>query len=148
MAINYGRIVYDGRAVRLPNSYPYFNDGQCVACGSRWGGDHNDQHGVEPATYCYACGTRQCMSNGLGNGQCDFCYFGLLDGWSGNGRKVCGFAHCDCQAVAVVSGKRLACAKHLFESKSAQGTKRSVLNAIGWYWPALAFFKTTANPEG
>lgn len=85
----------------------------CRLCGSA--------HGVvrpeieHKPTVCLACGTRQCLGNGLARGTCSVCYVGLLPGWSGsNEGQHCSYKNCTSPAVARGSnGKRLVCVAHL-----------------------------------
>ena len=89
-----------------------YQDGRikaCRLCGSCYGVESDGK--CRPTT-CLACGSVQCMSNGLSNGTCSICYHGLLPGWSGNDQK-CGYKGCEEKAVArAPRGKKFCCAKH------------------------------------
>jgi hypothetical protein len=95
---------------------------QCRFCASFWGfstvgtGTYkiDFKHAVacEP-TECLACGARQCMSNGLGDGHCKVCYVGWLRGCSGS-RGTCQRARCNEPHVGTVR-KRNVCAAHIGE---------------------------------
>lgn len=87
----------------------------CTLCGTHWGGYPSR---VCPVTTCLACGSPQCMVNGLGRGQCSICYVGLLSGWSGND-KPCGYKGCSSRAVARVGNgaRAYVCASHLAHKK-------------------------------
>lgn len=86
--------------------------GQCALCGSFYGVVAPRR--VCETTACLACGSRQCLSRGLGNGQCGVCYYGLLPGWSGWDHP-CGYKDCPHRAVARVGRGRRAyvCRGHL-----------------------------------
>ena len=77
------------------------------------------------ATTCAACGTRQCMSNGFGRGQCSVCYVGLLPGWSGFDQRVCGYKHCGRPAIASAERVHFVCSEHLERTKVAAGSVAS-----------------------
>ena len=82
----------------------------CTYCGTAWGGYPNRQC---PTSTCLACGTTQCLGNGLGHGACSVCYIGMLPGWSGTD-KPCGYKGCTHRAVAFVGGvPKVACQAHL-----------------------------------
>ena len=89
----------------------------CKLCGSACGV-------VKPAvqcaaTTCLACGSRQCMSNGLARGTCSICLVGLLPGWSGTDRS-CSYAGCAERAVARADGQNAyRCCFHLERGKWA-----------------------------
>jgi hypothetical protein len=102
--------MYDDRLINIAfTRYP--SEGACVYCGTHWGND-KDQYGRRAcaAATCLACGSKQCMGNGAGNGQCSVCYIGLLPGWSGSTAQ-CQRARCTEQAVKIVR-KRKVCATH------------------------------------
>lgn len=87
----------------------------CPCCGSAYG--NGARHIPCEPVACLLCGSVQCMSNGLGNGRCSVCSYGLLPGWSrtdlqGNSHSTCEYARCDEPAVAFVPGKRYACMAH------------------------------------
>lgn len=84
--------------------------GGCRACGSFWG--QPSAKGACGVTTCMACETPQCMSNGLGRGQCSICLVGLLTGW-GMGDRPCGYKGCTALAVAAVPRVQYACREHL-----------------------------------
>lgn len=74
--------------------------GACRYCSTFWGVE-KDEEGQKAcrATTCHACGSRVCMAEGLGNGQCPVCYVGLLANWSGSG-GFCERARCDKPRIA------------------------------------------------
>ena len=89
----------------------------CAACGTCWGaapGAAKQGHTCSVTT-CLACGTDQCMGNGLGGGECGVCYYGLLLGWSGTDRP-CGYKGCRERAVATTPRVGFACKAHLARS--------------------------------
>lgn len=86
------RFVHKGR-------FPIGREAECQLCGTMYGLTTRELYNVCDATVCLNCGTRQCMSNGLGNGSCSICLTGLLLGWSGCD-KTCGRVNCDQRAVA------------------------------------------------
>ena len=89
----------------------------CSYCGTCWGGFPNRQC---PPSTCLACGSTQCLGNGLGHGDCSICYIGMLPGWSGTDR-ACGYKQCTQPAVAFVAGQvRVACKDHLERNGKAQ----------------------------
>jgi len=91
----------------------------CRYCGTMWGmqPDHTG-HVACPPTTCLACGSRQCMGNGLGHGTCSICYIGLLPGWSGTDRP-CSYKGCNEKAIALVGHGSHAyrCRTHLERGK-------------------------------
>lgn len=98
------------RYVRL--SAIVYSHSICRACGSAGAADR-------PAcrvTTCLACGSPQCMSHGLGRGQCAICYVGILVGWSGSDRR-CSYKRCGERAIAT-SGKRNVCARHAHQARA------------------------------
>jgi len=82
----------------------------CKLCGTAYGGKQHNNHC--PVTVCLACDTPQCLSNGLGSGQCSVCYVGLLPGWSGS-KRTCSYAGCRQQAIARGKRKKNVCREHL-----------------------------------
>jgi hypothetical protein len=82
----------------------------CPCCGTMYG--ESAQHIPCKPAECMLCGTVQCFSNGLGNGRCRLCSFGFLPGWSRPYDQRCGYAKCNAPAVAIVTGKKLACKDH------------------------------------
>jgi hypothetical protein len=90
-----------------------YNFSLCKACGSAGG-----TAGLCGATTCLACNTTQCMSNGLGCGQCSVCYVGILPGWSGSD-QTCAYKHCDKKAVARLGNVRKPVCKEHLEYKQA-----------------------------
>lgn len=104
-------------------------DANCQLCGTFWGGFPTS---VCPATTCMACGTPQCMVNGLGRGQCAMCLVGLLPGWSGTDRK-CGYKGCSYKAVAAVPRVDYCCRTHLHRAKkTVAGKACTVATTIQW----------------
>lgn len=101
-----------GRYVRS-NSVIY-RDSHCLYCGAHCGICKGEARACRVTT-CVACGSDQCMSNGLGNGQCSVCYVGLLPGWS-RFERPCRYSGCKAQAVAQ-DGKWSVCAVHLEKRK-------------------------------
>ena len=96
----------------------------CTYCGTAWGGFPNRQC---PLTTCRACGTTQCLGNGLANGTCAVCYIGLLPGWSSSSGWLCGYKGCGRDAVARVGGQaKFACAEHLARNGKADYVARAV----------------------
>jgi hypothetical protein len=54
---------------------------------------------------CLGCGAERCFAEGLGNGRCKACHYGILPNWSGWDRP-CGYKDCDGRAsFAGVPGK-------------------------------------------
>lgn len=100
----------------------YSNSPACRWCGTAWG-QPNARRECEHTT-CLACGSGQCMGNGLGRGQCGICLIGLLPGWSGTNRQ-CGYKGCPEKAIAACDRVGFCCRKHttratngrLYESK-------------------------------
>lgn len=79
----------------------------CLLCGVGYG-ERRADHAC-PTSCCLACGTIQCLHNGLARGQCSLCLVGLLDGYS---THRCGYAGCKAQAVAAAPRVRYACHEH------------------------------------
>lgn len=105
------------RWVHKTSRVPRPDEPGCRACGTRWGG-YPDR--LCPVVTCLACGTEQCMANGLSRGQCGVCFYGLLPGWSGSDRP-CGYKRCPNRAVAAVGGQaRYACREHLARNRMAE----------------------------
>lgn len=82
----------------------------CRLCGCSYGVVPPEIE-CRPIT-CLACGSRQCMVNGLGCGQCSVCLIGLLPGWSGNDTK-CKYKGCGKVAIARGRGRKPICIEHL-----------------------------------
>lgn len=78
----------------------------CKLCGTAGG-----TCGTCGRTTCLLCGSPQCSSNGLRDGQCPICYHGLLPGWSGSDCK-CTYKGCNKTAVARGRGRRPICMDH------------------------------------
>lgn len=99
----------------------------CKLCGTGWGGS-----GECGRTVCLACGSPQCMSNGLGHGACGVCYHGILPGWSGWECK-CGYKDCGVQAVARIGGRpSQVCAYHLERRKPGYVAARLIEREKNW----------------
>lgn len=81
-------------------------------------------------TTCKACGITQCMSNGLGNGLCGYCYVGILPGWS-RSERPCAYKGCKHNAVAVT--RKDACADHVLRSPADV----ILINRAKTMWEAL-----------
>jgi hypothetical protein len=90
--------------------------GGCKWCGTHWG--QPVESGQCSHTTCKACGSGQCMGNGLGRGQCGVCLIGLLPGWSGTDRP-CGYKGCPERAIAACDRVGFCCAKHA--TRATQG---------------------------
>lgn len=66
---------------------------------------------------CMGCGIVQCHGNGLGNGCCKVCHYGILPGWSGSSGQ-CSYKGCAEQGVfRHVRGKAYVCRKHASQAK-------------------------------
>lgn len=96
-----GRLVR--RDARIPSDYG------CRFCGTCWGQPSHSGHC--DATQCKACGSVQCMGNGLSRGQCSVCLVGLLPGWSGSDR-ACGYKGCKERAIAAAPRVGYVCGTH------------------------------------
>ncbi len=120
-----------GRWVRKARRIYEFSS--CHCCGTCWGG--YPEHRC-PVTTCLACGSAQCMGNGLGRGQCSICCHGLLPGWSGN-PGVCGYAGCG-QPAVFGSAPRVGrvCPAHLSRCRiylgPHAGSKGSTISALDY----------------
>ena len=91
-------------------------NGACNACGAYT--IVKPETRCKPAT-CLLCGTTQCMSNGLGNGCCKVCFYGLLPEWAGN-EGVCRYKGCKEKAVARgIRGKRFVCQAHFIQQQGS-----------------------------
>lgn len=96
----------------------------CRWCGTGYGIAQSRPPYECAHTTCLACGSGQCMGNGLGRGQCGICLIGLLPGWSGTNRQ-CGYKGCPEKAIAACDRVGFCCRKHttratngrLYESK-------------------------------
>jgi hypothetical protein len=98
---------------------------QCQYCGSFYGGP-----GDCAPTTCKACGTKQCMGNGLARGTCSYCYYGLLPDWSGADGRQCGYSGCEAPAVARgVPRVKFVCAGHVDRIPKAASAIRSASEA-------------------
>jgi hypothetical protein len=97
----------NGRMVRRDARIP--SDYGCTFCGTCWGQPSRSGHC--DATQCKACGSVQCMGNGLGRGQCAICFAGLLPGWSGTDR-ACGYKGCKERAIAAAPRVGYVCGTH------------------------------------
>lgn len=85
-------------------------------------------------TTCLWCGSRQCMSNGLGNGTCSICFHGLLPGWSGTEGKICSFKNCNQPAIARGrQGKKYVCKDHVEHQFPGYLTARLTDRDKQWY---------------
>lgn len=84
---------------------------QCRYCGKA---QERDCTAVD----CPACGSRQCHSNGSGNGTCQVCHYGWLPGWSRSAYdRECGYRGCSAPAVANAPRVKRVCAAHLDRAK-------------------------------
>jgi hypothetical protein len=98
----------------------------CKLCGSCWGICTGEPMACRVTT-CLACGSDQCLSNGLRRGQCGICLVGLLDSWGGN-QRLCAYQGCSEQAVAYVDGaNKRRCLLHLERGKWLGYVARHVL---------------------
>lgn len=79
----------------------------CRLCGVGYG-ERRPDHAC-PVSICQACGTPQCLYNGLGRGQCSICFVGLLDGYSA---RRCGYAGCKDRAITAMPRVGYACRMH------------------------------------
>ena len=96
-------------------TYP---DSHCLLCGANYGICKGEPRRCRPTT-CMACGSTQCMVNGLGRGQCVVCYVGLLPGWLGT-NCTCSYKGCGQPAIARADGaNRNRCRIHLERGKWA-----------------------------
>lgn len=80
----------------------------CGYCGISYG--TKSPHGCPPST-CLACGSTQCLYNGMGHGSCSICIVGMLPGWSGIPGK-CGYKGCTNDAAAFAKRVGRACTAH------------------------------------
>lgn len=95
-----------------------YHDSHCLLCGANYGIGKGELRACKE-TRCMACGSAQCMVNGLGRGQCSICLVGLLPGWSGTDRP-CQYKGCTERAIARVSGaNHFRCRTHLERGKWA-----------------------------
>lgn len=125
---------------------------QCKLCGSTYGyttaTDSLSQAtrtlDVCDATRCLNCGTRQCMSNGLGSGSCSICLTGMLIGWSGDKRK-CGHKTCPNRAVARAPRVGFACRVHVFEEPNL--LDRRNLQFVAYDDRGYVFREVANDPE-
>ena len=100
-----------GRYVRKDRRVQH--DSHCLYCGANYGIVKGEPRACRTTT-CLACGTKQCMVNGLGNGQCSVCYHGLLEGWAGSAcGQACSYKGCKQHAVARGRGRKRVCLAHL-----------------------------------
>ena len=84
----------------------------CLCCGSG-SGICKGEPKAHKVTTCLACGTPQCMGNGLARGTCAICFIGLLPGWGGTDRP-CDYKGCLEKAIARCDGaNKFRCATHL-----------------------------------
>jgi hypothetical protein len=98
-------------------------DANCQLCGTRWGSSPKRRC---PAVTCLACGTTQCMVNGLSNGTCAICFYGILPGWGGSD-QTCGHKGCQQKAVAQVGGHvQYKCRHHLRASNFWKGIQSAL----------------------
>ena len=121
-----------------------YDSSTCKLCGSAYGGVYPDTEHA-PST-CLACGSRQCIGNGLCRGTCAICYVGLLPGWSGTDRK-CQYKGCKEKAVARVDGlNKYRCRSHLERGKYL-GYVGKQLDVCGQQW-VLVDEQTTVGRGG
>lgn len=93
-----------------------YNFSSCLLCGCACGIVKGEAKVCRPTT-CLACGSRQCMVNGLGRGQCSICLIGLLPGWSGNNR-TCQYIGCTNHAIVACDGVNIyRCKDHVERGK-------------------------------
>ena len=89
-----------------------YRDSHCLYCGACYGIGKGEARACR-TTVCLACGTVQCMVNGLSNGQCKICYAGLLPGWAGSNPGQCTYKGCTNTAVARGRDRKQICLAHL-----------------------------------
>ncbi len=109
-----------------------YDNSHCLYCGVNCGICQGEARACRVST-CLACGTEQCSSNGLGNGQCSVCYVGLLPGWSGSASgQACSYKGCTSFAVARGRGRKRICADHLLHQKPAFHTDVAARRGQAW----------------
>ena len=89
-----------------------YHDSHCLYCGCCYGIGKGEPRACH-TTICLACGTEQCMVNGLGRGQCAICCVGLLPGWAGSNPGQCTYKGCVNPGVARGRGRKQICLAHL-----------------------------------
>ncbi len=104
-------MIVPARYVRKDARVYHFS--HCLCCGSSYGIGQGEPKACR-VTRCLACGTEQCMVNGLSSGQCSVCFAGLLDGWSGSHfGQPCSYKGCAEAGVARGRGRKVVCLAHL-----------------------------------
>lgn len=109
-----------------------YHDSHCRLCGFCHGVVRPEiEH--RPAT-CLACGTRQCIGNGLGRGTCGICLVGFLEGWSGSqAGQACSYKGCTEPAVACGGrGKARVCFKHIEQQRPGFLAEALAARASNW----------------
>ena len=93
----------------------------CLLCGVYYGELRPER--ACPVSICLACGSPQCLYNGLGRGQCSICLCGLLDGYS---VRMCGYTHCGKSAILAAPRVKYACRDHAIQKRLLLSVEKSL----------------------
>ena len=115
------------------------HEDHCLLCGANYGIARGEPRACR-TTVCLACGSIQCMINGLAWGTCSICYIGLLSGWSDNGARKCQYKRCGNKAIAYCDGlHKFRCKDHLERGKWQGYVARQLQDrSRNWLWSGSA----------